>query len=302
MSVRDIRYGAWTTSPGGIAVPQGRQTEKYTTGSDSYLSTKEKGREIEQIYTDAGIRLHPESGLAKLIAGAKETSDSWLVQRLHGAPTKALWQTVHLARIADAVISVANDPEKLEKLTRGSLDPFDREESEAKNHLWEYELLGFFTRNGVQARLEDPPDIICELDGVEVAVACKKLYSEKNVEKVLSNAVSQIGVSSRHGIVAFSLDELMPKDSVYGAPTRPEAAAGLDEINMAFLHRHERHFLRYFDGDRILCVLVNTSVIADLRREKQRLNNFRQAAIWRVPDVSPESQGVFDTIYGMMAR
>ena len=302
MSVRDIRYGAWTTSPGGISIPEGRQTEKYTTGSDSYLSTKEKGQEIERIYAGAGVRLHPDSGLAKLIAGAKETSDSWLLERTHGAPTKALWQSVHLARIADAVISVANDPEKLEKLTQGSLDPFDREESEAKNHLWEYELLGFFNRNGVHTRFEDPPDLICELDGVEVAVACKKLYSEKNVEKVVSNAVSQIEASARHGIVAFSLDELMPKDTVYGAPTQSSAADGLDEINMAFLRRHERHFLKYFGGDRILCVLVNTAVIADLRHEKQRLNNFRQAGIWRVPDVSPESQGVFDAIYRLMAR
>ena len=106
--------------------------------------------------------------------------------------------------------------------TSGSLNLQQRDNSLAKNMLWELELWSILRRRSFSATLREPPDIVVIFEGAMVGIACKKLYSENNVEKVLSEAVGQIEAVFDYGIVAVNLDDLILPDQILNQDFRFE--------------------------------------------------------------------------------
>jgi hypothetical protein len=177
----------------------------------------------------------------------------------------------------------------LRKLVKGSLDPSARNPSSAKDTFWELELLGTLRDRGFNASLREPPDIIVDLEDAPAGIACKKFYSEGNVGKVLSEAVEQIEASSMCGLVAISLDDLLPPDALIRAPNARAALEHLNSLNLAFLARHERHFKNYLARGRLILAWISTgatAVVADDPRT--RFNTMRQATAWSIPGLPPE--------------
>jgi hypothetical protein len=62
--------------------------------------------------------------------------------------------------------------------------------------------------------LDDPPDVIVNYENSRIGIACKKLYSERHVQNVLSEAVGQIEGDFDFGIVGLNLDDLLPEGVV----------------------------------------------------------------------------------------
>lgn len=293
----------WEGRESGLVIPQGIVTDVSHTSSDTYLSIKEKALEIEAIYKENNVRLATGSDLASLIADAKLQSDSWLLGEAEKHPMTLLFRTGLLDRIAEAVLPLKDVPDRirfLKALTLGSLDLQGRKKSKAKDTFWELELWASLKRRSFDTTLTEPPDIVVNFGDSRVGIACKKIYSEKHVQNVLSQAVAQIESAFDIGIVAINIDDLVPADQILRAPTTETMSQFIRELNRKFLAEHERHFRKYLASGRVISAIVSTGVLADVFRSKPRFNHARQTTIWTVPGLSVEKSRQLRNFYGLL--
>jgi hypothetical protein len=175
----------------------------------------------------------------------------------------------------------------LKDLLQGSLNFFEREPSHAKSILWELEVCAKIRKTIPHTQLAEP-DVVVSLQGLKIAIPCKKIFSEKGVSKVISNAVSQFENLFDFGIVAINIDDLIPADVVLKARTFEELGNKLHRANMNFLANHERHFKKYLSNSRIIAVIASTALVADITDESPKFNNAHQWAIWTTPGLLPK--------------
>lgn len=305
MTVKRLLEKNWHRTKAGVLVPTGTTSSYTQTATRTYLDVKAKAIEVEQLYEVNEVLLPPSCDLAGLIADAKRLSDSWLLNQMDQMPIEVLFRVGHLDRLGDAILPLASVPERtryLERFASGSLDLLERQKSDSKNIFWEVELWTVLRSRGFDAHLREPPDIVVEFESASLGIACKKFYSEKHVQNVLSEAVSQIEESFDFGIVALNLDDLVPPNQILRMPTQQAMGQFIHELNLSFLKRHERHFRKYLASGRLLSALVSTSVLADIRTGGTRFNNARQVTIWTIPGLPPEKDRQLRRFYEQLMR
>ena len=251
---------------------------------------------IESIFFNSNIVINPSHKLLGLLNSAKELASYWSKGEYDKADMNKLFCALHIERIHSAIqlLEFEKNKEKyLRDLLNGTLNFFERSQSHAKNILWELEAFTKIKKAIPETYLEEP-DIVVNLNQLRIAIPCKKTYSENGVPKVLSKAVSQIENDHEFGIVAMNIDDLIPKDVVLKASTFKEAGEKLHYQNMAFLERHERHFLKYLSKSRIVAVIASTSMVTDITNETPQFNNFSEWAIWTIPDLKPEHKNAIN--------
>ena len=207
----------WEALPSGIMVPAGDIADRQDRFKTTYLDVKAKGEQIEELYKSNGLTLPDNSDLAELINNSKVLWGKWFANKTAELEMIMLFNLLHLSRIADAVLPLKEEPVRvkfLRALISGPLDFFKRKKSYAKDIFWELEVWLKLTRKLATVNLEEPPDIVIEFEGSRIGIACKKLYSEKHVQNVLSQAVHQIEDSFEVGIVALNLDDFTPANKV----------------------------------------------------------------------------------------
>lgn len=270
----------------------------------TYADLQKNATCIRALYADHAIELPPMSGLGTLCDEADALDSAWNEGTIDSETNERLFRVAHFRRVSEAVIELRRTPDPapyLQRLKSGSLDPFDRNESDAKNILWEVDLWRILRERGVDAELIEPPDIAAKLPAGRLVIACKHLYSELNVAKVLSGAVGQIKTAGHPGIVSFCLDDLLPRGALLTARGFASALEMLNSKNMEFLARHERYFLRYMQPKRILGVLISTGTVADIQGADQRLNTIREHAFWVIPDMTPSETALIRCLTDAMA-
>ena len=258
------------------------------------ISVNVKG--IERIYSDANIRINSSHQLIGLLSDAKELAAEWSMGDIAKTDMNKLFSALHVERIYSGIqlLETENNKEKyLKDLLNGTLNFFERDISHAKSILWELEVFTKIKKAIPETSL-DEPDIVFDIDQFRIAVPCKKVFSEKGVPKVLSNAVSQIENEHEFGIVAINIDDLIPKSVLLKARTFDEAGDRLHTQNMDFLERQERHFLKYLSTSRIVAAIASTSMVTDILDESPKFNNFSQWAIWTIPGLKPNHKKAID--------
>ena len=281
----------WQTRESGLVIPQGIVSDFSASSSQTYLAIKDEAVAVEELYAASKVPLPPTSDLAKLIVDAKALSDAWLTGQADKLSMTVLFRVGLLDRITAAVLplrDVLDRSKFLSALTSGSLDLLDRKRSRAKDVLWELELWSILKRRSFDAHLEEPPDIVVDFEDLKIGIACKKLYSQRHVQNVLSQAVAQIEPTFDFGIVAISIDDLLRPNQILRTPTQESMSRHISDLNAHFLHSHERHFRKYLGSGRLISAFVSTSVLADVYRERTRFNNARQSTVWTIPGLSPE--------------
>ena len=251
---------------------------------------------IERIYSESNIRIGGAHQLFRLLSDAKDLAAQWAEGNIDETDMSKLFNSLHIERIYSGIklLDGQNNKEKyLRDLLNGTLDFFHREVSHAKSIFWELEA---FTKikKVIPGTLLNEPDIVVDIGRYSIAIPCKKIFSEKGVPKVLSNAVSQIENKHEFGIVAINIDDLIQESVLLKAKTFQEAGNKLHDQNMDFLKRHERHFLKYLSASRIVAVIASTSMVADILDESPKFNNFSQWAIWTIPGLKSEHQKSID--------
>jgi hypothetical protein len=92
--------------------------------------------------------------------------------------------------------------------------------------------------------------------GGTLGIACKKVYSEQNFEKTLSQAVKQVK-DFEIGIVAINIDDVTPADTVLNVRNHQEMNRKLQGLCEGFLQRHERHLRKYLSKERLVAALIS---------------------------------------------
>lgn len=237
---------------------------------------------IESLYAERGVRLPAECTLAAWIANVRSVADKRTTSPESGHTPMEHFQAIQLYRVTDAILAlrdVEGGDSYLRKIT-ANLDFFNSERSVAKDIFWELELWWMIRRKLPTARLKDPPDIMLDLDGGTLGLACKSVYSEASVEKALSTGVKQVTGNCDAGVVAFSIDSLLPKDCVINARDK----AGLDQLLHpkidGFIERHRRHMDRYLDKQRLAAVVVCISGVGDIHGWSVAFNTVRSTTIY----------------------
>lgn len=203
---------------------------------------------------------------------------------------------VHANRIAEAILSVRDDSDAQQCLARISgsdMNLSGRTKSQGKDHLWELDLIYALRRHGLSAKLVDPPDIVVDLAGAPLPIACKKVYSEKGVEAQLRKGTDQLKGKGKGGLVALNIDDLVPDDSILGSAGRAEASDFLAKFNAGFVERHRGTFQRFVKGGRCDGVLISTAVLADLVNSKPRFNLITETTIWTLDSAEPQVKARF---------
>jgi len=212
-------------------------------------------------------------------------ADSWDRDERDKVTFAHLLAAAQIERIATAALSTTRSAAQataLRGLLTGTLDLLGREQSKAKDTLWELELLRVLVDHNIDATLGEP-DLSVRFSGAPVGFACKKIYSEGNVSKVLSNAVIQIEREGEFGIIALNLDELLPANAILKAPTILVMTSMLEARNNDFLSAHERHLRKYLIPGRAISILVSCAAIADVENAENRFLNARQTTVWQIP-------------------
>ncbi|WP_314435469.1 hypothetical protein [Massilia timonae] len=237
-----------------------------------------------------GLRFHRDSGLAKIMRDAETLIKTRLAGQIH-ADAGDILNLLYANRIAESILTAQLDEgawECVRRIAGNQLGPLDRRNSMGKDALWELELANRLKRRGANVLHADPPDLVVKCADVSYGLACKKIYSEKGVEAQVRKGVEQLKKSGRPGLIAINLDELVPRDSILGGPSRDGAARFLSDFNKDFLSRHMRKVARYIIQGRCDGLLVSTSVFSNIRHAENQWNNHTQSMLWSVTDVSPE--------------
>jgi hypothetical protein len=293
----------WTQLSGsGILIPTGTAAAGSMSTTITFLGIKEKALALDQMYRDNDVVLPPGCNLAKHIADAVRISDLWLLARQSEITASATYHAAQLDRIANAFVGVRDVEARkryLRALTSGSLEVFERTPSFAKDILWEMELCALLKARSFVAELREP-DIVVTIGESEIGVPCKKIYSEANIERTLSDAVSQIEREFELGIVAFNLDDLQPANQVRVTNSEEALRKSLSADNFQFLGRHQRHFRRYLSSNRILGALAASGGFAVIN---EVIHTTRQYTIWAFPTLPSEKMQLLHKLQdGLMPR
>ena len=251
----------WTLRPSDILVPTGTFTDSSTRSKSTFLEIKERADAIEDLYAHADVRLPPDSSLGGMIENAKKLWKSWFLDNTKGQTYEMLFMAMHLDRIAEAILPLKGEEEQtqyLRDLLSGTLDFFERKASHAKDMFWELEVWSRLRKNIEQVFLREPPDVVVNFSDSHIGISCKKIYSERHVQNVLSKAVNQIEKEYEFGIVAVNVDDLLPPNATLNLNSSQAVAERLNQHNQEFLQKHDRHFRKYLGGGRLISAIISS--------------------------------------------
>ncbi len=263
-------------------------TSAFTSESSSpYSSIKSKALSLVDLFSSHGLQTKRSASLQSLTDMTIAMSDSWDIGAKEDVTLDHLLAALQIDRIATAALSTRGcDAQKsaLRGLLVGSLNLLERKQSKAKDTLWELDLLRVLVGHKIDAKLGEP-DLSVNFSGAPVGFACKKIYSEGNVSKVLSNATAQIEREGEFGIIALNLDDLLPENAILRAPTLQAMSSILVDRIHVFVRTHERHLKKYLTPGRAMSALISCTVIADVESARPRFLNARETIVWQIPGI-----------------
>ena len=270
----------------GSAVQVGHTSEFSVDSTSTFQAVAENAIRLRGLYSEAGLDLSRTSTLRGLIDDTVALAAADVDDRQFPHLLSAL----QVQRISAAVLPLAGSPlvrEKLAETLDGDLNLLSRKQSKAKDTLWELELHRILSACGISTRFAEP-DLMILLAGSDAGIACKKLYSEANVEKVLSIGIHQVEKNCSSGIVALDIEELLPENAILQVPNSAGMIARLNAHIDDFMQRHERHLRKYLEPGRAISVVVSCAALVDILDRTPRFYAARQTTMWNIPNDTPK--------------
>ena len=257
----------------------------------TYAEIANRVRDLRAIFQRMAISIHPQSALGALLEEAKVLAEDWTVGR-NGNDIQQVIRAAHAIRVVEAVESAIDDDgviECLRRIAKNDMNLSGRTVSQGKDALWELDLLASFKRHSVQARLCEPPDIVADFGLGPYGVACKKVYSENNVEKQLRSGCKQLSSFGGRGLVALNIDDLVPQDNLLEGTTHTSAGDFLAQKNIDFINRNLAKFGRFVAQGRCDGILVSTTLPAAIARSRVGLSNFTETVVWTFAGIKADA-------------
>jgi hypothetical protein len=288
----------WSPTKSGVVVP-GRVWDSTVRSTTNLVEVKTAAEAVEVLYADTGVAIAPACDLSALIASAKTAGRKMIANGLETVTRDELFRALHFLRVADAVLPLADEDLEqrrryLEALTSGTFDFFNNDPSPPKDRFWELELWAALRRRWPSTSLQDPPDIVLRLPGGNLAIACKKIYSEANIEKNLSEAVAQVEGDYDVGIVAMNVDGLVPAGTFLRVDREGQMADKLQGMNGDFLRRNDRYWRKYLSTGRLVAAMACIHSVVQVREWRVPLNTASQILVWTIPGLSAEKSKLLD--------
>ena len=284
----------WRQSSSGLIVPIGYSN--LSKSKSTFFQVKEMALELEGLYSSNSVKIPKTSDLACIIGRTKQLSDDWFLDNKRGLTLEALYNMFHLQRVASAVLPFRNDPKLpryLRSFLNGHLNFLRHGYSYAKSMLWDLEVASMAKKVHVNADLSEP-DVMTTLPSGRLAIACKKLFSEKHVQNVLSEAVAQIESSGETGIVAVNIDDLLPENQLFLAQSVEAVRSELGKFAEDFLRRHEHTFRRYLSCGRLVSAGVCVNAIVGTGRKQNDYSSGREWFFWTIPGLEFRKEALID--------
>lgn len=284
-------HSLWVPNESGVLVPIGEIVEGEQQNRTNIHHVKDRAIAIEAVFTKHGVAIPPAGDLRRMLNAVKSMADARLMNQMERFNGIDWFDALHVERLADAILpldSFTGAADYLRRLLSGPLGFFDRDPSSAKDAFWELELWALLQRRRAAVELVDPPDIVLKLEAGHLGIACKKLYSERHVQNVLSKAVKQVSVGFDVAVAAINIDDLLPAQQLLKAATAAEVTARIRAFVDGFITAHERHFKKYLSTRRLVGAMVTCNLVVDVT-EWGVLHNYRQSTIWCFPGLDTET-------------
>lgn len=258
---------------------------------DTYEQVAQRVRQMHEVLAERQIRVRSGSSLSQFLRRAETLAQEW--SEGTASDIDVLCDTAHVNRLVQSVLALRDDPavsEPLRRMAGNVMMPDNRRQSQGKDALWEIVLLAHLREVGVEARFEDPPDIVARLAGADYPIACKKVWTETGVKGHIRKAGEQLRRFGNGGIIALNLDDLVQPGRLLRHDDRESAGRFLDQFNLAFIERHRDVLQRAVMEGRCDGVWVSVCTTTDLTGEETRFNLFTQTSIWHLADASEVSK------------
>jgi hypothetical protein len=233
-----------------------------------------------------------------MINAAKKLSDEWLLNSRDTVSDEDLFRAAHLNQIGTVILDLQREHDLTRHLGRlvGAWDPFSAERCEAADFFWELQCMHSLRSAGIEVTLQEPPDLVATVEGVEVGIACKKIYSEKSTEKQLSKGVAQAEKVLECGVVAFNIDALYAGQIPMRFESLGHMRRLLDEHNLAFLRTQEDRLRDYMEVGRTVAGYASTGGLAIVPNGEATLNAVRWTTVWNTPALPEPQRRAMDSL------
>lgn len=228
-----------------------------------------------------GVKLKARGELALLFKDGLDFFDEWRAG-IKNLPLAKLIRLMNSGLISSALTELGHElkaTESLSRVVRKLSDPAGRSPSQGKDALWEILLAASIKRAGVPILFEEP-DLVAHLEFGDYSIACKKLYSNANVANQLRKGANQIRRAGREGLIAISLDDLLPGDSIMAGGDLDVSMNNLVAFHDKFISQHRKEFERAVSAEHVDGILLATTVPADINEQAQRFNTLTQVTFW----------------------
>jgi hypothetical protein len=276
------------TVAAGAGKPDDEHINLQLRNTRTFMDLRGEIFQLKELFASSDVKLEATSDLYRQLIEAIAYITDW--ERGETGNPDWLLSLRFVDSVVQAVLPLGDLPiakrrRYLMPLLSGNLHPLARAKSNAKDILWELTLWSICRQRGFEAELEEP-DILLGLKSRKVGLSCKKVYSEKNVEKVLSVGVSQLAKAAVPGIIAVNVDDLLGEGQVVIAPDHYNYFGCVSNMNVEFIVRHQRLLEKYLPVGRAIAVLVSCQ---DFGYVNEELHLTRQFAIWAHPHMPSDS-------------
>jgi hypothetical protein len=250
---------------------------------DSYEQIAAKAHLVRQIFAQRGINIRRGSALEQVLSKADLLSQAWNTGA-ESPGANVLCEAAFVNRLADAITALPDEAglkEALKRMAGSIMQPDDRQASQGKDAVWEVVLLADLKVRGMKA-IAAEPDILVNFGIGDYPIACKKVWSEDNVEKQISKGGKQLRPFSNGGVIALNLDDLVPQGHVVAEPNRAAGQSFLFGFNSAFVARNRVVLERAIETGKCDGFIISTTSPAVLQEEETSFNLCTATSLWHI--------------------
>ncbi len=229
---------------------------------------------VRDAYADHDIMLPPDSQVAKYAEAAEKLSAA----KASGKNLADWGKEKYIEVVADVMecqrlataIKWAREKTQfvqyLPRLLKGGIDPTEKKRTVAKDLCFELKTLEMFEAAGIPADLVEP-DVVFELQGHRIVVACKSLYSLSNMENQVRKATRQIVRTDQRGLIALSIDQVVRMRELMDVEDEAEFQNRIESVAIGFAKKYDTSFARWITKRQVIGLLISLSTLTNLRRE-----------------------------------
>ncbi|WP_210642395.1 hypothetical protein [Pseudomonas sp. Tri1] len=248
-----------------------------------YKNVIETLSRVEEAFAVRRLKCHSGSALGSLFSSIRriaQKSENLNKRQWHISFIKST-EAIRILNAVEAVLDEIGAQEAIHRITTSDMNLGTRQESNGKDALWELDLYRRFKLGGVSVSFEEP-DLVVSLGESygEYAIACKKIYSRASVQESFKGGCNQLKTHGKPGVIAFNLDDVLPRGPLFEFSTATELKQRIDMFNTKFIRENERHFARIASRGACDGVLVSTSFIAHVPDMNPPVNVIRTSAAW----------------------